>query len=95
MLAQDLLARAERKVAESQSARWEHSQLLAIWLDPSPKMAGDAVIVGFAFLVQSKRGSWVEIHRKPAAKLTSADEIDDLLARGLSIFLMKHPSWPK
>jgi hypothetical protein len=95
VLAQDLLDRIERKVAEAQAARWEHSQPLAIRLDPPPQIADDAVIAGLAFLVQSKAGAWVEMHREPAAKLASEAEVDDLLARGLSIFLMKHPSWPK
>jgi hypothetical protein len=95
MLAQDLLDRIERKLAEAQAARWEHSQPLAIRLDPPPAIADDAVIAGLAFLVQSKAGAWVEMHREPATKLASEAEVDDLLARGLSIFLMKHPAWPK
>jgi hypothetical protein len=95
VLAQDLLGRIERKVAEAQAARWEHSQPLAIRLDPPPEIADDAVIAGLVFSVQSKAGAWVEVHREPAAKLASEAEVDDLLARGLSVFLMKHPSWPK
>jgi hypothetical protein len=95
VLAEDLVRRVERKVAEAQSARWEHSQPVTIRLDPPPEISGHAVITGLAFLVQSERGSWVEIHREPAAKMASEGEVDDLLARGLSIFLMKHPSWPK
>jgi hypothetical protein len=90
-----LIRRIERKVAEAQSARWEHSQPLAIQIDPAPEISGDAVVAGFAFLVKSGPGSWIEIHREPATKMVCADEVDDLLARGLSIFLMKHPSWPK
>ena len=86
-------SRAEMELAgEATDGR---ATLDAIRLDPPPQVADDAVIAGLAFLVQSKAGSWVEMHREPAAKLASEAEVDDLLARGLSIFLMKHPSWPK
>jgi hypothetical protein len=90
-----LLRRVERKVAEAQSARWEHSQPLAIRLDPAPQISGDVVVTGLAFLVQSECGLWIEIHREATVRIACEDGVDDLLARGLSIFLMKHPSWPK
>ncbi len=91
-----LLARLETKLQQCRSATWEHTQPIDIRLDPKPEPMGDAPIVaGVVFLVQSRSGAWIEVHREPASVLSDESAVDDMLASGLSIFLMKHPAWPK
>jgi len=90
-----LLERLERKIEEAQCATWDHARPLAIRLDPPPRMENDALVVGASFLVQARDGGWVEIHREPATPLADAEAVDDFLARGLSLVLMKHPAWPR
>lgn len=95
MLGDKLLQRLERKLDEARASPWEHTQPIAIDLDPAPRVSGDAVTAGLVFRVQSSRREWIEVHREPEIAMTGEDEVDDLLARGLSVFLMKHPGWPK
>jgi hypothetical protein len=95
VLGGELLARLERKLDEARSAHWEHTQPIAIALDPAPRVAGDVITAGLVFRVQSSRREWIEVHREPQIAMRREDDVDDLLARGLSIFLMKHPAWPK
>jgi hypothetical protein len=95
VLANKLLHRLERKLDEARASPWEHGQPIAIDLDPAPRVSSDAVTVGLVFRVQSSRHEWIEVHREPETEMTREDEVDDMLARGLSVFLMKHPAWPK
>lgn len=95
MIAEQLLQRLERKLDEARSSPWDHTQPIAIDLDPTPRIAADALAAGLVFRVQSSRSEWVEVHREPETAMMREDDVDDLLARGLSVFLMKHPGWPK
>lgn len=51
--------------------------------------------VGLRFFVRKSDGTWVKVHDEPAAALVTEVDVDDLLASGLSTFLMKHPAWPR
>lgn len=91
----NLLDRLTRKVEQAQSAAWDHAQPLAIRLDPPPFVEDGAVVAGASYLVKARDGNWVEVHREPVTRLANAEAIDDFLARGLSLLLMKHPAWPR
>lgn len=95
MSALQLRQRLDKACAEALATTWEHAQPVSIKLDPPPKLVDDALLAGAAYIVQARGGEWVEVHREPVAKMTTEDEVDDFLARGLSILLMKHPTWPK
>ena len=79
----------ERKLAESFAQEW----------DPSRPTRVETVesngAVGLRFLVRKGNGSWVAVHDEAPAALETETDVDDLLARGLSTFLMKHPAWPR
>ena len=51
--------------------------------------------VGLRFFVRKSDGTWVTVHDEPPVVLVTEADVDDLLARGLSTFLMKHPAWPR
>lgn len=90
-----LKRRLERKVEQALSATWEHTQPVAISLDPPPSEQPDgSLLAGASFSVQRRDGSWKEIHREQPVTLADEDAVDDFLARGLSVLLMKHPIWP-
>ena len=52
-------------------------------------------LTGVRFLVRRRDGSWSIAHEEPPVALVTPEDVDTLLARGLSIFLMKHPCWPR
>ncbi|GJL61926.1 MAG: hypothetical protein NPIRA04_05800 [Nitrospirales bacterium] len=49
--------------------------------------------VGLLLFAQKSDGNWSLIHDEPPIYLETEVDVDDLLARALSIFLMKHPEW--
>lgn len=51
--------------------------------------------IGLRFIVRRQDGTWSAVHEEPPVTLLSPDEVDDLLARALSVFLMKHPGWSR
>jgi hypothetical protein len=78
----------DQKVAESFAQEW----------DPARPTRAEVIeqgnAVGLRFFVQKRNGAWVAVHDESPAVLATDDDVDDLLARGLSTFLMKHPAWP-
>jgi len=50
--------------------------------------------VGVRFFVMTRTGEWVIVHEETPMPVLTEEDADGLLARGLSIFLMKHPAWP-
>lgn len=91
----NLLHLLEGKIAQALRQPWEHTRPISIELHPATAMQPNgAVSAGIRYLVQSRDGAWVEIHGDAPVMLVDEAAVDDLLAHGLSIFLMKHPSWP-
>jgi hypothetical protein len=83
------------KIARVMQQPWEHTQPISIKLHPATAMRSDGILTaGLRYLVQGRDGTWVEVHADPLVALADEAAIDDLLAHGLSIFLMKHPGWP-
>jgi len=51
--------------------------------------------IGLRFYVQNKNVCWILVHDEPPVELADETQAEDLVARGISSFLMKHPLWPK
>lgn len=79
----------DRKLAEFFAEEW----------DPARPTRAEVIesdgSLGLRFFVRRADGSWIVVHEEPLVSLTTNIDVDDLLARGLSIFLMKHPAWPR
>jgi hypothetical protein len=79
----------DQKLAESFAEEW----------DPARPTRAEVIesdgSLGLRFFVRKADGSWIVFYEEPAVPLTTNSDVDDLLARGLSVFLMKHPAWPR
>lgn len=79
----------DRKLAESFAEEW----------DPARPTRVETIdrdgAVGLRFFARKSDGTWVKVHDEPAVALVTEVDVDDLLASGLSTFLMKHPAWPR
>lgn len=81
--------RLERLVAEADVGSWD------------PDRPARAVVVrddgsaGLRFETLRRDGTWALAHEEPAVALADDAAVDDLVARALSTFLMKHPTWPR
>ncbi|WP_447968613.1 hypothetical protein [Nitrospira sp. M1] len=49
--------------------------------------------VGLLLFAQKSDGNWSLIHDELPIHLKTEVDVEDFLARALSIFLMKHPAW--
>jgi hypothetical protein len=82
-------AMLDRKLVESFAEEW----------DPSLPTRAETVesdgAVGLRFFARKPDSAWVVVHDEPPVVLATEIDVDDLLARGLSNFLMKHPAWPR
>jgi hypothetical protein len=95
-VSETLIDRLRSKLAQAFATTWEHTQPVSVELDPETRLRDDGKLVaGARYLVQARNGDWIEVHREAAVILADAVAVDDFIARGLSILLMKHPSWPK
>jgi len=79
----------ERKLAESFAEEWDLARPTRV-----ETIESDGAI-GLRFFARKPDGVWVMVHDETPVPLEREIDIDDLLARGLSIFLMKHPAWPR
>jgi hypothetical protein len=52
-------------------------------------------VTGLRFFTRLRDGSWSLVHEEPPVPLATPEDVDDMLARGLSVFLMNHPGWPR
>jgi hypothetical protein len=84
----DTQSMLERKLAESFAQEWDPARPTRAEIVEQ----GDAV--GLRFFTRKRDGGWVMVHDESPVVLATDDDVDDLLARGLSCFLMKHPAWP-
>jgi hypothetical protein len=79
----------DRKLGQAFSIPWDEQRVARA------QVVEDRDLFGLSFFVQKRNGQWIEVHREPCVPLSNESEIDDLVARGLSTFLMCHPSWPR
>jgi hypothetical protein len=96
-MSETVLQRLERKIAEASRDGWSHKHAVAIVLDPGthydPRVK--TLSGGIRFSVQGSDGGWRQIHHERIDQLSNDDDIDDVLASGLSRLLMKHTEWPR
>jgi hypothetical protein len=89
MLMVNVRAVLDRKLAESFAQEW----------DPARPTRAEIVehdgSVGLRFFARKPDGTWVVVHEEASVAVATEIDADDLLARGLSTFLMKHPAWPR
>ena len=50
---------------------------------------------GLRFFVRRRDQSWVTVYETSPVKLITHEDVDDLVASALSVFLMKHTNWPR
>lgn len=46
-------------------------------------------------LSRRRNGSWSVVHEEPFTLFNDRNEVDNFVARALSIFLMNHHAWPR
>jgi hypothetical protein len=54
-----------------------------------------AVSGALVISIRTRKGDELLIQREPFAGLKSKTEVDDMLARALSVLLMNHSEWPR
>ncbi len=79
----------ESKLFEAFAEEWDPER------PTRAEIVGDGNRIGLHFFAKRRDGSWTLVHDEPAIHLATETDAADLLARGLSIFLMKHPGWPR
>lgn len=92
-----LIDRLKRKLAEAFAQGQARAEGLDARLDPDTAAdpASGTVSGGVSFCVTDRAGRWHVVHHARMEAITDPVALDDWLARGLSIFLMKHPIWPR
>jgi len=85
----DLGEMLRKKLAEAFAEQWDPLRPTRV------EIIEEDDLVGLRLLAMDGDGGWHTVHQEPPLVLTSYAEVDDLLARSLSIFLMEHPRWPK
>ena len=57
---------------------------------------GDGALAGALEIhIRTRNGEMPLIQREPFSELRSREDVDDLLARALSVLLMNHADWPR
>jgi hypothetical protein len=91
-----LLERLRRKLAVAAADREQNAQPQDAVLDEGTALDTRGALQGaIYFRVQDAAGAWHVMHRETLDGVEDAAALDDVLARGLSLFLMKHPTWPR
>lgn len=95
-MAETLLDRLNRKLAEAFADAWDHRNAIAYEVSSDTRIdpATGCLSGGIKFLVRGG-SEWVVVHQERMGELRRDDEVDDFLARGLSQLLMTHPTWPR
>jgi hypothetical protein len=89
MITVDARTVLERKLAESFAEEWDPARPTRV-----ETVESDGA-VGLRFFARKPDGAWIAVHDEAPVLLATETDVDDLLARGLSTFLMKHPAWPR
>lgn len=77
-----------KKLSEAVATPWDPDRPTRV------ELVDQGGLAGLRFFALKRSGEWVMVHEEPPVPLASETDADDLLARGLSTFLMKHPTWP-
>ncbi|TVR11191.1 MAG: hypothetical protein EA385_01835 [Salinarimonadaceae bacterium] len=79
----------DEKLRQAFSEEWDPKRPTRV------EIVEDGELIGLRFLARRRDGSWSAVHEEPHFALASRQDVDDFLARALSVFLMKHPGWPR
>lgn len=79
----------EKKLSEAFAEEWDPRRPSTV------EVVEEGQRIGLRFRVSGSKGVWKDIHDEPPVEIATARDAEDLVARGLSIFLMKHPVWPR
>ena len=77
------------KLSQAFSAEWDPRRPTRV------DVIDESGLIGLRFFVKGRDGSWLLAHEESLVSLESPADVDRLLARALSVFLMKHPRWPR
>jgi hypothetical protein len=93
MNARDHLDTALRHIAQESFGRRDAPR---VTLSPDTRQQADGSLTGaLEVRIRTRNGDEPLIHREMFTGLSSKTEIDDLLARTLSVLLMNHVDWPR
>jgi hypothetical protein len=96
-MSETLLDELRRKLGQAFAVTWEHEEGMDVVLDDGTALdpASGALDGGMSFRVRTHDGAWHIVHREQIENVRDSVALDDVVARGLSLFLMKHPTWPR
>ena len=83
-----------KKIRQALEEPWSHTPPISIQLSQIKSAPDGLITVGASYLVQQRDGTDAVVHDEAPVTLADEQAADDFLARGLSSFLMKHPTWP-
>lgn len=92
-----LLERVRRKLDEAfDSSQWGRAFSSRAVLDETTRFNPDAggLVGGVSLYVTGRDGREALVHHEPMGVLRTTEDVDDWLARALSVFLEQHPRWP-
>lgn len=93
MNARDHLDAALRYIAQESFGRRDAPR---VTLSPDTHQESDGSVTGaLEVRIRTRSGEELLIQREGFTGLKSKVEVDDLLARTLSVLLMNHPDWPR
>lgn len=84
----DLIHYLTTKLGQSFSEEWDPNRPTRV------EVIEESGATGLCFLARRRDGTWSSVHEESPVPLETSADVDNMLARGLSLFLMKHPSWP-
>lgn len=96
-MSESLLDRLKRKIAEAGTDAWESAQAQELTLDDDTRIDPATGILqgGLSFRVKDSAGAWHLVYHERMNDVRAVGDLDNFLAHAFSIFLMKHPTWPK
>lgn len=79
----------DRKLRQAFSEEWDLKRPTRV------EMIQIGDLIGLRFLVRRRDASWAVVYEESPVALETTAAVDEMLARALSMFLMKHPGWPR
>ena len=89
MTEKEVLYYLSDKLSHAFSEEWDPARPTRV------QVVDEGCLTGLRFFVKRRDGSWSLAHEELPVALATPADVDELLARALSIFLMKHPGWPR
>lgn len=96
-MSETLEQRFERKIKESFASSWGHRAPLfgRLTRGAAPTEVIGGLSGALEIYARAENGSEALVHRETFENVDDDEKVDDVIAEGLSIVLMKHPQWPR